>query len=438
MNPLIQLKQTTAVFVVAFGLSSAVQAVSPPPDGGYPNFTTAEGQNALFSLSTGQGNTAIGHDVLFSDTTGSWNTGVGAVALGFNDGDFNTAVGAAALLLNTTGSNNTAVGTAALVNNNTSGNTGVGAFALNRNTFAVGNTAIGDSALLSNDNTGAGLANSNTAVGSSSLRSNTDGDSNSAVGYYTLYSNVSGLDNTAMGQFALFTNSAGSFNTAVGMLALYQNTGFSNTAIGWHAGNNIDGNGNIDIGASTVGLPGESGVTRIGDPQASGYTACYINGIYNKMIGGAGVPHAVWIDADGNLGLQPSSRRFKQDIKPIEKASEAILALKPVTFHYKTDKLNMPQFGLIAEDVAAVDPNLVIRNDKGEVYTVRYDAVSAMLLNEFLKEYRKNQLQESKIGQQEAQIAQLQKQIEALTAGLQEVSAQLEVNKSAPQVARNN
>jgi hypothetical protein len=149
----------------------------------------------------------------------------------------------------------------------------------------------------------------------------------------------------------------------------------------------------------------------------------------------------VLIDSAGQLGTASSSRRFKKEIKPMDKASEAILALKPVTFHYKSDKTGTAQFGLIAEEVAAVNPDLVVRDDNGEIYTVRYDAVNAMLLNEFLKEHRKVEEQEATITQLKkdfvATIAEQQKQIEALNAGLQKVSAQLEASKPGPQVVNN-
>jgi trimeric autotransporter adhesin len=131
-----------------------------------------------------------------------------------------------------------------------------------------------------------------------------------------------------------------------------------------------------------------------------------------------------------------SSARFKKDIKPMDKASEAILALKPVPFHYKKelDLEGIPQFGLVAEDVAKVNADLVARDAQGKVFTVRYEAVNAMLLNEFLKEHRKVQEQDRKLERQEATIAKQQKQIEALTTGLQKVSDQLEVMKPAPQI----
>ena len=196
--------------------------------------------------------------------------------------------------------------------------------------------------------------------------------------------------------------------------------GSDNIALGYLAGQNIDGNDNIDIG--NAGVAGESDTTRIGGTQ----TRTFIAGINNATV--TGVP--VLVDANGQLGVAASSGRFKKEIKPMDKASEAILALKPVTFHYKTDGTNTPQFGLIAEDVAAVNPDLIVRDKDGEIYTVRYDAVNAMLLNEFLKEHHKNE-------EQELTITRLQKQIEALTAGLQQVSARLDASDDAPQVVNN-
>jgi trimeric autotransporter adhesin len=139
----------------------------------------------------------------------------------------------------------------------------------------------------------------------------------------------------------------------------------------------------------------------------------------------------VLIDSAGQLGTISSSKRFKEDIKPMDVASESVLALKPVTFHYKTDTTGTPQFGLIAEEVAKVNPDLVVRDKEGKPYTVRYDQVNAMLLNEFLKEH--HQVQDLK-----AIVAEQQEQIKALTAGLQKVSAQLEVNKPSPQTILNN
>ena len=450
MHPWIQLKNATPLYFITpvllcIALLPQAQAVSPAPDGCYPGFTTAEGCDALKFLTTGVGNTGLGWRSLFSNSSGNFNTGVGAGTLVLNTADSNTAVGVAALLLNTTGTQNVAVGTAAFVHNDSgSGNNAVGAFALYNNTDgftnnAVGNsalldnihghdnTAIGDLALSNNDSTGSGLGNDNTAAGSGALFMNTDGDSNTAVGFHALLSNTTGLKNTATGARALPNNTDGSTNTAVGFGALLNNTtGLNNIAIGNLAGMSLTtGDNNIDIGA--IGLADESNTIRIGVPVVA--TACVIGGIYGRTTVDAGIP--VLIDDTGQLGTVSSSRRFKKDIQPMDKASEEILALKPVTFHYNSGGGGMRQFGLIAEDVAEVSPDLVVRDKEGNPYTVRYDQVNAMLLNEFLKEHRKVQ-------ELEANATRQQKQIDALTAVVQKVSAQLEVSKPAPQTVLNN
>jgi len=166
---------------------------------------------------------------------------------------------------------------------------------------------------------------------------------------------------------------------------------------------------------------------------------CYIGNIFGVTSDGA---TAVYINTNGKLGTTPSSKRFKAEIKPMDKASEVLLALKPVIFHYKSDAKGTPQFGLVAEEVAEVHPDLVVRDKKGEIYTVRYEQINAMLLNEFLKEHKTVQAQGATITQQrkdfEAALALQQKQIEALTAGLQKVSAQLELSKTAPRTVKNN
>jgi hypothetical protein len=254
-----------------------------------------------------------------------------------------------------------------------------------------------------------------------------------------LQSNRSGNNNTADGQGALSFNSGGNNNTATGSNALSQNTiGSSNIAVGFRAGLNLTtGNDNIDIGNG--GVAGESSTIRIGIFQ----TRTFIAGIAGVAVIGS----PVVVNANGRLGVSGSSMRFKEAIRPMDKASEAVFALKPVTFRYKheLDPDGIPQFGLVAEQVEKVNPDLVARDPKGELYTVRYDAVNAMLLNEFLKEHRKVQEQGAIIAQiksnaakQEALIARQQNQIEALTAGLQRVSAQLELNKSTPQTVLNN
>jgi hypothetical protein len=210
--------------------------------------------------------------------------------------------------------------------------------------------------------------------------------------------------------------------------------------VGVSAGESVTGDYNIDIG--NQGMAAEANTIRIGTTRGPGptpppyfQTRTFIAGIYGVTTANTAIE--VMIDPDGQLGTMSSSARFKKQIKPMESASEAILALNPVTFHYKSDNTNTPQFGLIAEEVAKVNPNLVVRDKDGQIYTVRYEAVNAMLLNEFLKEHKAFVEQQRKLEQQGATIAQQQKQIEALTAGLQKVSAQLEASKSAPQVVNN-
>jgi Chaperone of endosialidase len=387
ISPLSCRRMFVLIAVVGFALSPMMQAVVPAPDGGYPGGNTAEGDSALFSLTTGASNTTIGFVALASDTTGNFNTAIGFAALGSNTvGDFNTAEGSGALLFNTTGSSNTANGNNALFHNTT--------------------------------------GFQNVATGVQALFSNTTGFHNAAAGFQALLSNTTGNHNTADGDNALVHNTTGILNTAVGGHALDQNiTGSSNVALGFQAGFNITGNGNVCIGQNIVGLAGESNVTRIGN---IGSTA-QANGVF------------VTVGAGGKLGFQVSSRRYKDDIKPIDKASEALFALKPVSFRYKReiDPARSPDFGLIAEDVATVNPDLVARDEEGKIVTVRYQAVNAMLLNEFLKEHKAFLKEQRKVEEQGAMIARQQKQIEALTAGLQKVSAQLEASKAAPRVVNN-
>jgi hypothetical protein len=343
-------------------------------------------------------NTFLGEDALVNNTTGIGigNTATGYQALLSNTGGFdNTANGAAALTANTTGTNNTATGTGALQFNIT------------------------------------GAAN--TADGNGALGENTTGSYNTAHGAYALEANTNGVDNTATGFEALIFNSTGSNNTASGVGALLKNTtGNSNIALGANAGANVtSGSNNIEIG--NVGAASDSRTIRIG----KGQTKTFIAGISGATVGG-GI--GVIIDTDGHLGTVVSSARFKEAIKPMDKASEAILALKPVTFRYKRDldPEGMPQFGLVAEEVEKVNPDLVARDEQGKPYTVRYEAVNAMLLNEFLKEHRTVQELKSIVAKQETAAANQQKQIETLTAAVQKVSAQLELSKPAPRTVLNN
>ena len=405
MNPVIQFRKAALLPLIlstfaCLGLLPKAQAVSPPPDGGYPGGNTAEGQNALFSLTTGGFNTAVGFFSLKSNATGQLNTAIGAGALLVNTADENTATGAGALLNNTTGG----------------GNTAHGAFALFSNTGGVNNTAIGFQALYSNT-----TGSANTAIGSGTLFSTT-GTDNTAMGGAALSSNTTGGDNTANGAFALSSNTTGSANTAIGSGALGSNTtGSFNVALGDSAGGNLSAGSreNIDIG--NAGFADDANTIRIGDDAHQ--SATFIAGIYGVAVSGL----TVVMDSSDHLGTVGSSRRFKKEIKPMDKASEALLALNPVTFRYKKeiDSKGIPQFGLVAEDVEKVNPDLIVRDKEGKPYSVRYDAVNAMLLNEFLKEHRKNETQETTLAELKAEIATLSATVKAQAEQIQKVTAQL-------------
>jgi len=340
------LKFLSVLALASFLLPPMARAVDPPPDGSYPNGNTAEGEDALFSLTTGFDNVAIGYEALFRNTTGIENTGSGYRAL----------------YSNTTGTRNTATGNGALSRNTTGGN------------------------------------------------------------------------NTADGLHGLFLTTTGKRNTGVGAFVLSANTlGSDNIALGYNAGASLtNGNYNIDIG--NPGVAGESGTVRIGTVKQ---TKTFIAAIYGVTTANANAVPVV-IDSAGQLGTVNSSARFKDGIARMDQASEAVLALKPVTFHYKSDATHTPQFGLIAEEVAKVNPDLVVRDENGEIYTVRYDAVNAMLLNEFLKEHRNVAEQQSTIADLKTTVVQQQKQIEALTTGLQKVTTQVESNQTAPRVVSDN
>lgn len=421
MNLLVKDKTLLIASVVAcFGAFATTQAVVPPPDGGYPGFNTAEGQNALKNLTTGSGNTAVGWYSLFAAATASFNTGVGAGTLALNTGENNTATGTAALLLNTSGVSNTAVGSTTLLNNSSGdNNTGLGTGALTSNTSGNFNTATGAFALFSSTGSGA-----NTATGYNALFSNTSGTENTATGIHALENNTIGMLNTATGTDALAGNAAGNNNTAAGGFALWDNsTGNNNTALGASAlFNNMSGSNNIALGATAgTGVSTANNVICIGIPGANVNDSFYVANVFETSIDPDNLP--VLIDFTGRLGTQSSSRRFKEDITSMEKASETILSLRPVTFHYKNDVKATPQFGLIAEEVAKVNPALVVPDKEGKPYSVRYDQVNAMLLNEFLKEHRAFLKEQSK-------VERLEKQVAALTAGLQKVSARLDAGPS--------
>jgi hypothetical protein len=413
------------ILIACIGFLSKAHAVGPDTDGNIPGSNNGEGIGVLVTRTTGVWNTGTGFEALNHLTSGNQNTATGLRALNSDiNGGFNTATGVLSLFSNTSGFFNSATGAYALANNTIgNNNTAHGYAALYRNTADL-NTATGYAALYHNT-----TGFSNTASGAGALFSNTTGSENTASGVNALTSNIAGTLNTAIGTLALANNSTGQSNTAIGNSALDENTmGFSNTAIGGSAlGANITGSGNTALGVQAgIGVTTANNVICIGIGGDNVDNSCYIGGIFGQTSSGG---TAVFINSAGKLGIATSSRRFKEKIEPMESASEALLALKPVIFRYKkdVDPHGIPQFGLVAEDVEAVNPDLVVRDGEGKVNTVRYDAVNAMLLNEFLKDHRKNE-------EQEATIARQQKQIEALTESLQKVSAQLEVSKPTMRV----
>jgi uncharacterized coiled-coil protein SlyX len=342
-----------ALALALFALSPTIRAVTPAPDGGYPDGNTAEGEDALFRVGSGFNNVAVGFEALYANTNGNENTGTGYRAL-------------------------------------------------------YGNT----------------IGTGNTATGNAALSRNTTGNLNTANGLHALFLNTTGRRNIAEGGLALDANTTGS----------------ENIALGYNAGSRLTtGNYNIDIG--NVGVAGETGTLRIGTPGKQ--AVAYMAGIYGATEA-SGVN--VTIGPDGHLGTVPSSARFKEAIRPMDKASEAILALKPVSFRYKKEIApdGIPQFGLIAEEVEKVSTDLVGYDEIGKVNRVRYEAVNAMLLNEFLKEHCRIAEQQTKVAAQESTIAELrttvaqqQKQIEALTSIVQKVSDQIALSKPAPQLVAN-
>ena len=479
-----------------------------------PRGNTAEGQNALLSRTTGGFNTANGFLSLRSDTTGSFNTAIGAGTLLANTGDSNTASGAGALLSNITGTDNTADGAFALFFNTATGNTAIGSKALLNNTTGgtLGNiqgldfkpnVAVGWQALESNTVAGANTAVGYqalhsftagpvsfehlglcTAVGFQALANTIHGFGNSAFGYHALFSNTDGAANVAIGPFALSANTTGDSNVAVGDNALVLNTtGEANIAIGFAVLENNDTgihNTAVGLNALDANISGSSN-TALGEFAGGGVTtadnviciganvfgadvsdSCYIGNIFGQTsVNGV----QVLINSDKKLGTVTSSKRFKEEIKPMNNTSESLFALKPVTFRYKKDidPAGTSQFGLVAEDVENVNPDLVVHDKEGKPYSVRYDQINAMLLNEFLKEHKKVEEQQTTIAdlkstasKQDATIAQQQKdfhaaiarqenEIRELTASLKEqaaqiqkVSAQIEMSKAPPKLVLNN
>ena len=419
---------TLTIALCWFALSPAAHAVSPPPDGAYPGGNTAEGNSALRDLTTGQFNTAVGIFSLTLNTGGNSNTGVGASALRNNTtGDENTAIGADALRANKTGVDNTATGWQALFQNTEGdGNTANGANALLANRTGFDNTAIGASALSSNTT---GILN--TAVGTFALFDNVDGSDNNAVGDSALLSNVSGTFNNAHGRSALSAND-GSENNAFGDLAMENNvSGVGNTAIGDDALRfNVDGSFNVAVGdeAGTGLDPSVSNCIAIGAPGEGPFATfdntCFIGSIFGEAVSDPATQVPVYVDQFNVVGVfNTSSRKLKHDIQPMDKSSETLYRLKPVTFRFNSDWKGTKQYGLIAEEVAEVDPQLVVHSKNGEVTAVHYEQINNMLLNEFLKEHKKVEELKSDF---QATVAKQQKEIQTLTARLEEQAAQIQ------------
>jgi hypothetical protein len=445
-------------------IAAAGPAYGQPPDvvQSDDQSNTAMGTGALQNNRTGSGNTAAGFSAMAADNFGDFNTAFGVLALNLNTtGSQNVAVGGDALSANISGYSNVAVGYQALTSNtegggnvavggaslelNTSGldNAAVGNYALAYNTTGSSNTAMGSGALMGacvnpggstcetnstgSDNAAYGAAaltnnttgNKNTAAGYESLYSNSTGSYNTATGYEALYYNIDGIRNSASGDWGLYSNTHGSDNTAAGQAALYSNTtGSSNIGLGANSGYNVtSGSNNIEIG--NKGTSSDSGMIRIG--TSSTQTATYIAGIENAKVTGA----AVYVTSSGQLGVLASSERYKTGIAPMGAGTEKLSELRPVSFHLRTDPKGSLQYGLIAEEVARVYPELVIRDESGKIQGVRYDELAPMLLNEVQKQQTivdtlvaQRDADAVKLETQAAKIASLEQQLSGIQAAL--------------------
>jgi hypothetical protein len=401
----------------------------PAPSGEQGN--TAAGYAALFSDTTGGANTAVGANSLFYNTVGHYNAafgrytlyanvsgdsnvGLGEEALFYNvSGSDNVAVGFYALLDNASGYRNTALGSHALEKNTVSDNTALGFLALQLNSTGTSNTATGTTALLQNAtgnrNTATGMqalyantnGNNNTATGYNALYANTDGASNTADGVEALRFNTSGYHNTGSGAGALFSNTTGTENTAVGFRALYSNTtGSRNLALGLNAGRSLTtGSNNVDV--ANAGTAGDAGVIRIG--TAGSQTSTYIAGITTAHITGS----PVYISSSGQLGVLASSERYKTAVVPVEAETSGLHKLRPVRYHLRNDPSRAVQYGLIAEEVARVYPELVIRDERGTVQGVRYDELAPLLVKEMQHQQQTIQVQAAQLGDVGRQLAEL-------------------------------
>jgi hypothetical protein len=372
-----------AILFVCFGFPPTAQAVSPPPDGGYGGQNTAEGTNALFNLTTGIWNSAFGFRALYKNTAGIRNTAIGYEALYNTNGTFNVngrdnvAVGPSALFSNTTGSRNIAIGSFALQHNTTgSDNIAIGNRALWELEGASGVTAIGDSFYSDPDDVEVGRRRT----------CNTDIVATARINAYNIFIGHPAFFGDAPESCTSPTNATQSVHIVV-------------------------------------------------DETVPGSGAVFVGGVYNNPIVGSPVA----IDSNGKLGVQASSARFKDEIKSIGKASEAVLSLKPVTFRYKkeVDPKRGAEFGLLAEDVEKVDPDLIVRDKDGKPYSVRYEAVNAMLLNEFLKAHRKIEEQNDAITDLKSEMKAVNAALKQQATEMQAMRAQLKMGKAAPQVVAN-
>jgi hypothetical protein len=370
-------------------ITSATQPPDPSPSSDSA-FNTAYGNDALQFLSSGSDNTAVGYNALFGNRGGNSNTALGEEALPANvSGSFNVAVGSAALNLSVASSGNVAIGNSALGSNN--GSTGY-------------NTAIGYQAL-GTDPSG----NYSTAVGAYSLASVTSGSIgyNTGFGAFTLNVNSSGSNNTAFGYAALRSTTTGDDNIGFGYQSLYLDAaGSNNIAMGYRAAYNIvSGSNTIEIGNQGEGA--DNALIRIGAQGTQ--TSTYIAGIAGAQVTGS----AVYVTSSGQLGVLASSERYKTAIAPMGGSTDKLAQLRPVSFHLKTDSSATTQYGLIAEEVAKVYPELVIRDGGGVIQGVRYEELAPMLLNEMQK-------QEQTIADQGAEIRELKKMVLQMRAGLSE------------------
>jgi trimeric autotransporter adhesin len=378
---------------------------------------TAVGASALIANTTGMHNSALGASALSANTTGTGNSAFGYLALSANTtGVQNEAFGSGTLSANTTGIQNAAFGLAALAANTTgASNSAFGYGALTANTTGIQNEAFGIDALIANT-----TGNGNAAFGGGALAKNTTGGSstktggNSAFGNFALFTNTTAGGNSAFGYSALTVNTTGNNNVAFGAAALAKLTsGGGNIAVGTGAGGNLSAAESNNIYVGNSGIAGESNVIRIGFIGTQ--KSAFIAGISGQTSAN-GV--AVLVNGAGQLGTTTSSRRFKHQIVDMGAESDVLMKLRPVAFYYKPelDETQTRQYGLVAEEVAEVAPQLVVFDKDGAPQTVRYHFVNAMLMNEVQKQRQLVEEQQKTNEEQNSTIARQQEEIQDLVA----------------------